>query len=75
MVTLTKAKHCIPNYSMFFFPPPKCKKKNIISGMENELCATVHLSIIAYITNKALEMPLELVLEVIIQVFSVFVET
>lgn len=47
--------------------------------MENELCATLHLSIRAYTTNlKTLEMPLELVLEVrfnINQFFSVFVET
>lgn len=40
----------------------------IISGMENELCANIHLSIMAYI----IEMPLELVLEVTLSSFSVF---
>lgn len=75
MVTLTKAKHCIPNYSMFFFFLLRnIRKKIIISGMENELCATIHVSVIAYITNKALEMPLELVLQVTLTLsrFSVF---
>lgn len=66
MVTLTKANHSIPNYSMlvfFFF-----LNMRIISGMENELCVNIHLSIMAYI----MEMPLELVLEVTLYSFSVF---
>ena len=36
--------------------------------MENELCANIHSSIMAYI----MEMPLELVLEVTLSSFSVF---
>ena len=68
MVTLTKANHSIPNYSMLFFFFFLNMRIKIISGMENELCVNIHLSIMAYI----MEMPLELVLEVTLYSFSVF---
>lgn len=42
----------------------------VISGMENELCASIHLSIMAYI----MEMSLELVLEVTLFSFSVLLK-
>lgn len=57
-------------------PPPHLLniRKDTISDMENELCATVCLSIMAYIINfKTLEMPLELVLEVTLTLFSFLV--
>lgn len=70
-----KAKHCITNCSMLCFPPPP-KSKKIYNFRHGKwiVCHTV-LKYKAHITNfKALEMPLELVLDVRLTLasFSVF---